>query len=243
MEGNVVEIAYLLFVVLGFVASLVSAVFGFGTALIVLSVGSYILPVRETIVLATGLFTASTLTRTLLFGRHVDWRVAGTMAIACLPFAYLGGSLLVEVPAEFLKRLLGVMVLAYLALTTLDILPKFRIGTAGLIAGSAAYGFVSGLLGSGNLIKVIIFREMNITKEAFVGAMAATSLLSNVAKLSAYGKTGLLTTSMAWPMAGLVVAAVAAALMGRLFLRRVSADQFAHGVQIVLAACAIGLLF
>jgi uncharacterized membrane protein YfcA len=208
----------------------------------VLAAGSYILPVKETIALATVLFAASTVTKTLLFGKHIDWRVAGTMALGCLPFAYLGASLLAEVPADLLKRLLGIMVLAYLALTTFKLLPKFTIGMPGLIAGSAAYGFVSGLLGSGNLIKVIIFREMNITKEAFVGAMAATSVLSNMAKLSAYSQTGILTADMAWPMAGLIVSAVLSALIGRHFLRKVSVGQFGYGVQIVLGVCAVGLL-
>lgn len=233
---------YLAFVVLGFGASIISAVFGFGTALVVLAVGSYILPVKEAIALATVLFAASTITKTLLFGKHVDWRVAGTMAFGCLPFAYLGASFLAEVPADILKRLLGLMVLAYLVLTVFKLFPKFKIGTPGLVVGSAAYGFVSGLLGSGNLIKVFIFREMNITKEAFVGAMAATSVLSNVAKLGAYSKIGILSTAMAWPIAGLVVAAISAALIGRLFLQKVSADQFGYGVQLILAACAVGLL-
>ena len=41
----------MLFAVLGFAASIISAVFGFGTALIVLAVGSHILPVKDAIAL------------------------------------------------------------------------------------------------------------------------------------------------------------------------------------------------
>lgn len=236
------EFQHLLFVLLGFGASIVSAVFGFGTALIILAVGSHIVPVKEAIVLGTVLFATSTVFKTVLFGKHIDWKVAGTMAIASLPFAYLGASLLFEVPAEILRRLLGAMILLYIALTVFKLIPRFRIGTTGLIAGSAAYGFVSGLLGSGNLIKAIIFREMNITKQAFVGAMAATSVLSNAAKLSAYTASGLLNTSQTPSIIGLVLGAIAAVLIGRKILNVVSVAHFEKGLQVVLAVSAIALL-
>lgn len=236
------EFEYLLFVLLGFSASIVSAVFGFGTALIVLAVGSHILPVKEAIVLGTVLFAASTVFKTVLFGKHVDWKVAGTMAVASLPFAYLGASLLFEVPAELLRRLLGAMILLYIALTVFKMIPRFKIGTTGLIGGSAAYGFVSGLLGSGNLIKAIIFREMNITKQAFVGAMAATSVLSNAAKISAYSASGLLSANQTAPIIGLVLGAITAVLIGRKILHIVSVAHFEKGIQVVLAVSAIALL-
>lgn len=236
------EIEYLLFVLLGFTASIVSAVFGFGTALIVLAVGSHILPVKEAIALGVVLFTASTVLKSLLFRKHIDWKIAGIMAITSLPFAYLGASLLADIPAEILKRLLGAMILLYLVLSVFKLFPKIKIGTAGLVGGSAAYGFVSGLLGSGNLIKAIIFREMNITKEAFVGAMAATSVLSNVAKITAYTQSGLLHSALAWPIVGLALSAAIAALLGKRILRNISVGNFEVGIQAVLAISAVALL-
>ena len=230
------------FVFLGFIASFVSAVFGFGTALLVLALGSYLLPVQETIVLATVLFAASTITKTLVYGKHIDWRVAGIMAIASLPFAFGGALLMAELPTDWLRRMLGGMILLYVMLIRFQLFPKLNIKTTGLIVGSAGYGFVSGLLGSGNLIKAMIFREMNISKEAFVGAMAATSVLSNVAKLGAYTQTGLLTIDLVYPAVGLVVAALVAVLLGRKILRRMKHSQFETGLQIVLVISAVGLI-
>ena len=227
---------------IGLVGSLASAVFGFGTALLVLAIGSHVLPVKETIALATVLFTASTVTKTFLFARHIDWKVVVLMAVACLPFAYLGAELLAVAPAVAIKRLLGAMVLIYLGLSLTKRLPRIRIGTGGLIAGSALYGFVSGLLGSGNLIKVILFREMNITKEAFVGAMAATSVMSNAAKLTSYTKSGILTADMAVPALALCASAVIAAFAGRMILKKIDVGTFETGVKVLLGAAAIMLL-
>ena len=236
-------IEYVVFVLLGFFASIISAVFGFGTALVVLALGSHVLPIKETIALATVLFAVTTISKTVLFTKHIDWRVVATMPIASLPFAYLGAMLLTHVPAQLLKRLLGIMVLIYIVMTYYKLFPKVRIGTLGLIFSSASYGFLSGLLGSGNLIKAILFKEIKLTKEAFVGAMAATSVLSNLAKLTAYTKSGLLTTNLLWPVLGLVISGTMAVFLGRYILRDITVTQFERSVQVVLAVSTIGLLF
>lgn len=233
---------YLFFVLVGLVGSLASSIFGFGTALLVISIGSHILPIKEAIALSTVLFTASTLTKTLLYRNFIDWKVVGIMALSCLPFAYLGSQILAVFPADGVRRLLGTMVLIYLLLKNTKLMPKFRIGTKGLITGSALYGFISGFLGSGNLIKVIMFREMTITKEAFVGAMAATSVMSNFVKLGGYWNAGLFHTSTLWPCVGLVISAVSAVLIGKMVLTKITIRSFETGVNILLAIAATALL-
>ncbi len=234
---------YLAFVALAFCASFISAVFGLGTALIVLALGAHILPIKETVALATVLFTASTVTKTLLFAQRIDWQIAVTMAVASMPFAFVGGVLLSILDGELLRRALGAMVLLYLVLSLTERLPNFTLSTRGLLLGSAAYGFVSGLLGSGNLIKAIVLREVNVTKEAFVGVMAATSVLANVAKLTAYSTSGILTLHHAVPAGALIVCAIVAALIGRNWLRRIPDRVFSTGVKVILAVSAVGLLF
>ena len=234
---------YVLFVAVGLAGSLVSAVFGFGTALLVLAVGAHILPVKETIALATVLFAASTVTKTFLFSRVIDWKTIAVMVASSVPFAYLGANLLVDLPTELARRLLAGMILLYLLLGVFKRLPRIEIGTGGLVFGSALYGFVSGLLGSGNLIKVVLFREMKISKEAFVGAMAASAVLNNLVKLTSYSLNGLLTADMAVPIAALAASGVAAAFVGRAILKRLKVRVFEIGVQVLLAVAAAALLF
>jgi len=107
------------------------------------------------------------------------------MSLASLPFAYIGAALLNSVPADTLRKLLGGMILSYLLVSRFKASFGWKPNTLMLVTGSAAYGFISGLLGSGNLVKVVLFRELSLSKEAFVGAMAATSVVANAAKLAA----------------------------------------------------------
>jgi len=98
-----VQTVYIVFFAMVFIACMVSAVFDFGTALIVIVIGSHVLPIKEIIVLTTVLFIASTLTKSIVYGKHIDWKQTSIMSLASLPFAYLGASYLNEVSAEFLK--------------------------------------------------------------------------------------------------------------------------------------------
>ncbi|MBX2869472.1 MAG: sulfite exporter TauE/SafE family protein [Acidiferrobacterales bacterium] len=231
-----------LFVILGFASSLISAVFGFGTALFVLAIGSYILPMRETVALATVLFTASTLSKSILFRKQINWKIVAGMSITSLPFAWLGAAMVSQVPAHILRMLLGWMIVLYLSINLTGLMPKWRLGIPGIAVGSAVYGFLSGLLGSGNVVKVVLFREIRFSKEAFVGAMAATSVLANLVKGSVYYDSGLLHIGQKWAITGLIFAAVIAAFIGRFLLNKITTDQFNLGLNLVLGISAIGLI-
>lgn len=209
--------------------------------MVVLAIGPHLIPVGEAIALAAVLFGASTLTKTIMFHKHMDWKVVGIMAIASVPFAYLGGTLLSQMDPALTRRLLGLMILSYLSLSYIKP-PSIRMGLGGIALGSAAYGFLSGLLGSGSVIKVVMLRELKITREAFVGAMAATSVLASGAKIAAYYQAGLLSMQLWIPIVGLSIAAVTAALIGRFYLRKITADGFDLGVRVLLAFAAIALI-
>ena len=260
------------FALLGFASSVLSSVFGFGSAMIVLALGPYFLPVHEVVALSAVLFIASTVTKTITFRSYLHWPLIGTITVGSLPFAYLGGLLLPHLSQQFLQRCLGVLIISYVCLQLPVIRNALRSvqdqfvprasasasasasskpdssgaidsSTARLIAVAAGYGFTSGLVGSGSVIKAIFFRQSGLEKEAFVGTMAATSVVATIGKLVAYTQTGLLHGPLLLPMLALVVAAVAAVLVGRTLLKKFDSTVFNRGVTLLLIVAAIGLLF
>lgn len=233
---------YLIFVLIGFASSMVSAVFGLGTALLMLSLGALVLPIKEAIALATVMFLAAGIAKSLLFRRKIDWRTTALVTVGSIPFAYFGAALVDTVPAEMLKKMLGAMIICYLIMTVKSGSLSIKPGKVGLIAGSCVYGFLSGLLGSGNIIKAVLFRELSMNKESFVGIMAATSILTNVSKLTAYAQDELVRAEHFYVILGLIVSAIISAVIGRALLQKLSARYFQHGVSLVLACVAINLL-
>ena len=92
------------------------------------------------------------------------------------------------------------------------------------------------------MIKAILFRQLAIAKDGFVGIMAATSILTNIAKLSAYASDELLHSGQFSTMGWLVLAAILAALLGKKILQRISLRGFKTGVLAVLALAGTALL-
>jgi uncharacterized membrane protein YfcA len=87
-----------------------------------------------------------------------------------------------------------------------------------------------------------MFREMAITKEAFVGAMAATAVMSNLVKLMGYWQGQLLGLDMIYPALGLTVSAVVSVFLGKFVLRKISPQVFGTGVKVILCVAAAALL-
>lgn len=232
----------LLFVGIALVGSTLSAVFGLGSALLVIALGSHILPIQETIALATVMFTAGTLSRTIVYRHHIDWRLTALMTTFSVPFAYLGAMALAVAPVEFLKISLGSIALLYVGLAFSGWKPRFAVGRGIIALGASAHGFMSGLLGTGNVIKAIMFDHMGLRKQAFVGLMAATSVVANFAKISRYITDGLISERHIVPSIGLVICVIISTIVGRLLLKRVPPDHFRNGVLLVLTAASIGLI-
>ena len=117
-----------------------------------------------------------------------------------------------------------------------------RTGRVQLLAVASTYGFFSGLVGSGSVIKAIFFRQLQLGKEAFVGTMAATSMVATIGKIAAYSQTGLLNRTMLPVIIALAAVAMAAALIGKRYLRKIDSRLFNNGVLVMLAVAALGLL-
>ena len=208
-----------------------------------LAFGSFIFPIKETIALATVLFTVSTVSKSLLHRRQVDWNLVIRMTIVSTPFTFLGAYLMVYAPGELLKKLLAVMVLLYVVMVHFKLKPKIKLGVFGTLLGTGAYGFTSGLIGSGNLIKAILFSELGISKQAFVGAMAATAVVGNFVKLFTYAHAGLFNAGQTMLLLALIASAVVAAFLGKAVISSVTETRFKQGVQAILVIAALGLLF
>lgn len=231
-----------LFIVLGFGSCLVSATFGFGSALFVLAVGSYLVPIKETIALGAVLFAVADTSQAILLRKYVDWPVALAFALISIPFSYVGASLVPIVPTELLQKGLGLMALCYLIVHCSPWRIYFKPGEKQLFVVSGVYGFLSGFLGGGTVVSAIFFRETGLRKEGFVGLMAATSLSANITKAITYTRAGLINGHHSMMVLGLTLSALLAVFLGHMLRTNLPDKNFYHGTSMMLGVVAIGLL-
>ena len=63
-----------LFLVLAFIASVISGIFGFGGELMLVSFSSFVLPIKEAIAIIAIYFLAACVSRIIVFRKHIDWK-------------------------------------------------------------------------------------------------------------------------------------------------------------------------
>ena len=231
-----------LFFVVAFLASVVSGVVGFGTGLILISVGSFFYDIKETIVLANIFFIGVTLSRAYLFRADIDWRMTKLMLVLGLPMVVLGASLLVPSENRIISLILGSVILVYIANVVFGIFDSYKATTPAIVLGGGVWGLLGGFVGDGNVVKAAIFDHIGMTKETFVATMAFTSLLANIAKYAVYGRLAIESQRNPVIIIGLFILAFIGSFVGKQLLSRVSPIRFRAAMLLVLSGAALKLI-
>ncbi|WP_085907259.1 sulfite exporter TauE/SafE family protein [Kiloniella majae] len=232
-----------IFITIAFVGSLISAIFGLGSGFIVLSLGSLFIPIKDCIALTTILFMASTFTKTILYHQYINWRLSAIIALGSIPFSWLGAETLASIDPEPLRPLLAGFIILSVIINSLGIKLSLPKRTSIALSTAALYGYVSGLLSSGNPIKALALDRMGFEKQSFIGVMAATALGVNITKLISYSGNNILRPEH-YPLgAALIMISIASALIGKKLIHGIESDKYRQGLSIILIFSAITLFF
>jgi len=227
---------------IAFIGTLVSSVFGFGSALILILFGSLIFPIKETIAITTIFFLIHTVVRTLVFREHIDWPISKVVIISSIPFTVVGAVLMVRAPTLLLEQILGISVLLHIANKYLKVFPKIKFNRAMLIGTGAVYGFTTGIIGTGAVIKAAVFSHLGLRKERFIATMAVTAVAINVIKVPIFTSYGLVSRENWWLVIGFTIIALIGAQIGKLVIRRIDPHAFKKVIDVLLVITAISLL-
>lgn len=218
-----------------------SGVFGFGSGLILTPLMMLILPPKTAIVVVTLAFFVSTLSKTVIFRRVIDWKLVSFIIVSSGIPVYWGSELMVSAPVAMLKQGLALLILFYLLKNLFGW--KFRLnGRLQIFLGSALYGWLTGIIGTASPIKAMVFNELEVEREAFVGAMAVTALAMNLIKLGNWSRYSLVDPQY-YPLGmALCVGALVGTLIGKKILGRMNSQYFQRGLMALLFASALALL-
>lgn len=177
-------------------------------------------------------------------GGHFSWRLFWPFAVTAVPLAFVGGY--VALPAEILKRLIGIVLLASAARLLLkppdDVVASEPSRLVAVLLGGAL-GLLAGLTGTGGgifLTPVLILFGWAKAKTA--GAISAVFILVN----SSAGLLGNFSATSAFPTPALALAA--AAIVGGsagsyLGSRRLPPTAIKRLLAVVLTIAGAKLLF
>jgi uncharacterized membrane protein YfcA len=103
----------IIFLILAFVVSIISATFGFGSAIILISFSSFLLPIKQAIAIVTIFFIAGNLSKIIIFRKYIDWKTTFLIWVGAVPMVFVGAYLMIIAPSEIIKKVLSITILFY----------------------------------------------------------------------------------------------------------------------------------
>jgi len=160
------------------------------------------------------------------------------------------GAILVNVlPKSPLKLAVGLILVTYstLGLTGRQVTVKPTAGRS--VLGGGAYGFSSGLVGTGGPIRSAFLSAFGLEAETYIATSGAISLLVDLTRVPVYLLSGFLTPDYYWYVPALLVVALVGSSLSRVLVSRISASRFRVIINVAimlvslrLVAEALGLL-
>lgn len=231
----------LVFIFCAFAASVVSGIVGFGTGLILISIGSFFYEIKETIVLANIFFIGVTVSRTLLYWRDVDWKLVLQIFAAGLPMIFVGANLLIPIDDRIVRIVLGSSILFYVANAAIGFTRSVKVSLPLVLTGGL-WGFLGGFVGDGNVVKAALLDHIGVRKESFVATMAITSLVGNFIKYFIYKKLNYASQDNLAMILLLLALAFAGSWLGKGVLKKMNSETFRRVVLIFLAVISLKLI-
>lgn len=220
---------------------------GFGSGTLMVSSLVLLFPFRDVVPVVAVVALGTNLMMALLARREFDWR-RGPIAAVSLSAGVIGGAqLLAVLPVGILQRILGAVILCYVALNLFKTpipqqMPRLNRADAAGLAGSSIFaGVIVGAVGV-SPIPLLIYANVRYPKRYSRSILTMGFLLSSIVQAIIYSHLGLLDRH-AWALALACLPAILIGLAaGHRLHYRIDQKTFSRILALVLALPALRLI-
>ncbi len=220
----------------------VAGLAGFGGGLIVMPVLVWMLGPREAVPIITLVQIVGAASRMGLNWKGISWPVLKWSALGSIPISALASYLFVVTPVPIFPRLLGLLLLALVAQRHTRWGKGRSIKLRSFVLVGAGNGLVAGYLGTPGPLAAPFYLAYGMTGVAFVGTIAAGTLLAQISKIPVFASNALLGTQVLYLAAAMGVMAFVGSVVGKRLSGKVSDRWFLVVVEILLVLSGIALL-
>ena len=233
------DATFYLIVAGSFLAALVNAAFSAGGALIILAVTSFVLPVSAIVPIHSTLLIGSTSTRTLLFWRDIDWKIAGPFLVGSVFAVAIGSRIYVQLPDTFIATALSAVMLIAIWLPEVRWRPKLRHPW---VAVGFIHSLLSTLFAYGALLHAIILHT-GLKKRQIVATMGASLTGMGLFKITGYALNGFDYVPYLQTIGCAIAAAFLGTWVGRMVIDKISEQLFRAVFRALVTLTALRLLY
>ncbi|MBD3350141.1 MAG: TSUP family transporter [Candidatus Lokiarchaeota archaeon] len=195
-EFTLISIILLLLV---FFTSLIAQTIGFGGAIMLISMASFIMDLQDIIVLSGFWGILYDVFKGYNYKDYIDWGYVKRVVLGGIPGAIFGALLIEILPITILQILFGLFLFLYSAFKLVDLYRLEKesepinedFSKGYLTFGGFTFGFFGGLLGASGPINVILLERTNHYRESFIANFALSALPLTIMRVTVYVSSGL----------------------------------------------------
>lgn len=223
-------------------AGVVGGVVGFGSSVMLLPLLTYTVGAKAAVPAMAVASLIGNISRVAVWWREIDWRAVAAYSATAIPSAALGARTLVALDARLVEIALGAFLVAVVPFRRIVAARGYRFGLAGLAAGGAVLGFLTGIVASTGPVNAPLFLGYGLVKGPYISTEAASSAFVYLTKAGVFGALGALPRETAAIGCAVGASLFLGALIARRLVDRIAAESFRLMLDALLIAVGLGML-
>jgi hypothetical protein len=227
---------------LGLGAGVLGGVIGFGTTIILMPALVYFYGPIQAIPVVALVATVANLSRIFLWWSSINWSVCFVYSITAIPAVILGVNTLVSLNDQLVEITLGLFLILLIPIRRWMRKKNFYLKLWQMSLVGGAIGYLTGIVATTGAINTPFFLAFGLTKGAFLGTEAASTLSILFTKGITFHQLGFLNNTAI--IQGLLIGACV--LIGSIFSKRIvlalPEKKFLLLMELVMLVSGISIL-
>src|SRR5574344_2757373 len=233
---------YIILILVGLAAGLLSGSVGFGGGMIILPVITYFYGVEVAVPISTIAQLLSNLSRAAIGYKDIHWNKVGLFLLLAAPLTAVGAYGFAIVPKQAMTRVLCIFLIIF-AIVKLTGKIKLPENKATALMGGGITGLTNGLLGISGPISSAVFMTFGLTPISYIASEAAAASAMHIIKTCMYGKLDLINESIFLNGLFIGCAMMLGNFIAMRFVRTVNKKRYQKIIAAVMILVSLWLMF
>ncbi len=242
------------------VASLLTFFSGFGLGTILMPVFAIFFPLEVAIAMTGVVHFSNNMFKIALVGRNCNKEVLLRFGLPAIVAAFAGAWLLMQLSSlpiiasytlyertfhiSIINLSIGILLLIFAMMEVVPYFKNLTFHKNKMIIGGALSGFFGGLAGIQGALRSAFLMKSGLSKESYVATGVAIACLVDLSRMSIYFsrfQAANLSENITLLLCA-ILAALAGALLGKKFLKKITIQSIQYLVSVMLAIIALALI-
>lgn len=236
-------LTYAFVLAVGLIAGTLAGIVGTGSSIMLLPVLVYEFGPKQAVPIMAIAAVMANASRIMAYWREVDWRACAAYSVTGIPAAALGARTLIELPSQAVDITMGLFFIAMVPVRHWLNRHDLKAGLWHLAIGGAVIGYLTGIVVSSGPLSVPLFLFYGLSKGAFLGTEAASSLGLYVTKSIVFERFGVLNFDVL--LKGLIAGSslMVGSFVAKRFVTRLNANTFRYVMDVVMIVAGLSMLW